>query len=84
MSPAFPDDYSNWQETDLHELIDAELPKEPTDKNVGLLLVLDQDKLVGVVSERDCVRRAVLARKPLETTKIADVMAREVVTVPVD
>ena len=23
MNPAFPDGYSNWQETDLHELIDA-------------------------------------------------------------
>jgi DNA topoisomerase-1 len=34
MSPAFPEGYSNWQETDLHELIDAELIKEPTDKNV--------------------------------------------------
>ena len=34
VSPAFPDGYSNWQETDLHELIDAQLVKEPTDKNV--------------------------------------------------
>src|ERR671923_230187 len=34
MNPAFPDDYSNWQETDLHDLIDASLIKEPTDKNV--------------------------------------------------
>jgi DNA topoisomerase-1 len=34
LNPAFPDDYSNWQETDLHDLIDAELIKEPTDKNV--------------------------------------------------
>jgi DNA topoisomerase-1 len=34
MNPAFPEGYSNWQETDLHELIDAELIKEPTDKNV--------------------------------------------------
>src|SRR3954465_7749575 len=34
MSPAFPEGYSNWQQTDLHELIDAELIKEPTDKNV--------------------------------------------------
>jgi DNA topoisomerase-1 len=34
VSPAFPDGYSNWQETDLHDLIDAELVKEPTDKNV--------------------------------------------------
>src|SRR5213075_881460 len=34
MNPAFPDGYSNWQDTDLHELIDADLVKEPTDKNV--------------------------------------------------
>ncbi len=34
MNPAFPDSYSNWQETDLHDLIDADLIKEPTDKNV--------------------------------------------------
>ena len=34
MSPAFPEGYSNWQETDLHDLIDAEIIKEPTDKNV--------------------------------------------------
>jgi DNA topoisomerase-1 len=34
MGPAFPEGYSNWQETDLHELIDAQIIKEPTDKNV--------------------------------------------------
>ncbi len=34
VSPAFPEGFSNWQETDLHELIDAELVKEATDKNV--------------------------------------------------
>ncbi|MGH2981002.1 MAG: DNA topoisomerase, partial [Solirubrobacterales bacterium] len=34
LNPAFPEDYSNWQQTDLHDLIDAELIKEPTDRNV--------------------------------------------------
>jgi DNA topoisomerase-1 len=34
LNPAFPDDYSNWQETDPKSLIDADLIKEPTDKNV--------------------------------------------------
>jgi len=34
MGVAFPEGYSNWQETDLHDLIDAELVPEPTDKNV--------------------------------------------------
>jgi DNA topoisomerase-1 len=34
LSPAFPEGYSNWQETDPKSLIDAELVSEPTDKNV--------------------------------------------------
>src|SRR5688500_9686054 len=34
MGIAFPDGYSNWQQTDLHDLIDAPLVPEPTDKNV--------------------------------------------------
>jgi DNA topoisomerase-1 len=34
LNPAFPEGYSNWQETDPRDLIDAELIKEPTDKNV--------------------------------------------------
>jgi DNA topoisomerase I len=34
MGVAFPEEYSNWQQTDLHDLIDAELVPEPTDKNV--------------------------------------------------
>ena len=51
------------------------------DKDVNLIVVLDQRRLVGVVSERDCARRAVLAKKPLETTPVSDIMTREVVTV---
>ncbi len=34
LGPTFPEGYSNWQKTDLHDLIDAKLIKEPTDKNV--------------------------------------------------
>ncbi|MBS1861086.1 MAG: DNA topoisomerase I, partial [Actinobacteria bacterium] len=34
LGPAFPEGYSNWQKTDLHDLIDADLIKEATDKNV--------------------------------------------------
>ena len=49
VSPAFPEGYSNWQETDLHELIDAELTKEATDKNVVKAvrkLAKDADQIV--------------------------------------
>ncbi len=34
LNPAFPEGYSNWQETDPKTLIDASLVTEPTDKNV--------------------------------------------------
>ena len=34
LNPAFPETYNNWQQTNPRDLIDAELIKEPTDKNV--------------------------------------------------
>ena len=51
------------------------------DKKIGLIVVLDQSRMVGVVSERDCLHRAVLARKPLEFTPVSDIMTPEVITV---
>jgi CBS domain-containing protein len=50
------------------------------DRNIGFLVVLEGERLVGVLSERDCARRAVLVKKPLDTTPVADVMVRDVVT----
>ena len=50
------------------------------DKNIGLLVVMEAKALVGVLSERDCVRRLVLARKSPEATPVADIMVRDVVT----
>lgn len=51
------------------------------DKNIGVVIVLDQDELAGIVSERDCVRRAVLPGQSIQTVPVADIMTREVVTV---
>ena len=51
------------------------------DKNIGFLVVLQQGAMVGVLSERDCARRVVLARKPPEATSVADIMVRDVVSV---
>jgi CBS domain-containing protein len=51
------------------------------DKNIGFLVVMEQGALVGVLSERDCARRVVLARKSPETTPIADIMVRQVITI---
>ncbi|KRQ96940.1 hypothetical protein CQ12_12835 [Bradyrhizobium jicamae] len=50
------------------------------EKNIGFLVVLENGKIVGVLSERDCIRRVVLARKYPEVTLVMDVMVRDVVT----
>jgi signal-transduction protein with cAMP-binding, CBS, and nucleotidyltransferase domain len=52
-----------------------------TEKNISFLVVLDRGTLVGVVSERDFVRKVMLRGKPPETTPVAEIMVREVVTV---
>jgi CBS domain-containing protein len=52
-----------------------------SDKNIGCVVVMDRNVLVGIVSERDCVRRVVLAKRSPETTAIAEIMTRDVITV---
>jgi CBS domain-containing protein len=49
------------------------------EKNIGLLVVMERETLVGVLSERDCVRRLVLAGKSPEATPVADLMVRNVI-----
>jgi signal-transduction protein with cAMP-binding, CBS, and nucleotidyltransferase domain len=49
------------------------------DKNIGLVVVMENKAIAGVLSERDCVRRLVLAGKSPEATPVADIMVRDVV-----
>ena len=51
------------------------------EKDIGLLVVMEKDTLVGVLSERDCARRVLLAKKSPESTSVADIMVRNVVTI---
>ena len=51
------------------------------DKDIGLVVVMDGSNLAGVLSERDCARRVLLARKSPESTPVADIMVRNVVTI---
>ncbi|MDP2269927.1 MAG: CBS domain-containing protein [Archangium sp.] len=51
--------------------------------SVGALLVLQNDQLVGLVSERDYVR-AVAVGEPMEGRRVEDIMVREVRLVPAD
>ena len=48
---------------------------------VGALIVMDQGKLVGVMSERDYTRKVALLGKNSRETKVSDIMTREVITV---
>ena len=50
------------------------------EKNIGFLVVLENGKIIGVLSERDCIRRVMLAGKSPEITPVVDVMVRDVIT----
>ena len=54
------------------------------DKNIGFLVVMERGAIVGVLSERDCVRQVIVADRSPEITPVADVMVRNVVTVDLD
>ncbi len=49
---------------------------------VGAILVMQNNKLVGIFSERDYTRKVALQGKNSRGTSIAEIMTREVVSVP--
>ncbi|MBA2250673.1 MAG: CBS domain-containing protein [Chitinophagaceae bacterium] len=51
------------------------------EKNVGALLVMDADKLLGIISERDYARKIILQGKTSHETSVGDIMTKEVITV---
>src|SRR5512146_2905252 len=52
--------------------------QEMADKNVGALLVVEGDKLVGVFSERDYARKVILHGKASKDTFVKEIMSTEV------
>jgi len=51
---------------------------------VGALPVMDAGRVVGIVSERDCARRLILASKSPLTTPVREIMTDKLVTVTED
>lgn len=47
-------------------------------RNLGAVLVLTDGKLVGILSERDCVRRLDLHGRTAHDTKVKDIMTSKV------
>ncbi|WP_259176013.1 CBS domain-containing protein [Xanthomonas campestris] len=51
------------------------------DKSIGAVLVMEGERLVGIVSERDYARKVVLRDHSSSSTSVAEIMSHAVVTV---
>jgi CBS domain-containing protein len=51
------------------------------DKDVGSLLVMDNERMIGIVSERDYARKIILKGKASKETPVTEIMTSEVFTI---
>ena len=51
------------------------------DKNIGALLVMEKEQLVGIVSERDYTRKVVLRGKTSKETKVRHILSEKLIHV---
>ena len=58
--------------------------KMMADKDVGALLIMDGDQLVGIVSERDYARKVVLQGRSSKDTLVRDISSDTLVTITPD
>ncbi len=49
------------------------------EKEIGALVVLEKEKMVGIVSERDYARKIILKGKKSKYTAVRDIMTAEVI-----
>lgn len=50
------------------------------ERSVGSLLVMEGEKIVGIVTERDYARKVILLGRSSETTTVAEIMSTGVIT----
>ena len=54
------------------------------EKNIGALLVIDDEKIVGIFSERDYARKVILKGKSSKEISISKLMSKEVYSISPD
>lgn len=50
------------------------------EKSIGSLVVMQDDKLLGILSERDYARKVIIKGRSSETTPVAEIMTGDVIT----
>jgi CBS domain-containing protein len=55
--------------------------KMMSERSVGALLVMEGEKMVGIITERDYARKVVLAGKSSKQTQVKDIMTQRVLWV---
>ncbi len=71
--------YSVKPETTVYDTL-----KLMADKNIGAVLVLDEGKLVGIMSERDYARKVVLKGKFSKEIPVNEIMSSNVICIDPD
>lgn len=68
------DIYSTTPDTTVFDAL-----QEMADRNVGALIVLEDDEVVGIFSERDYARKIILLGRSSRETSVRDIMTTRVV-----
>jgi CBS domain-containing protein len=50
------------------------------DKAIGSLVVIEDDRLCGIITERDYARKVIVKGRSSETTSVAEIMSADVLT----